>query len=205
MTQIETAYRLIKEKHLDQASSTLDELLSNDPKDAGAWALKTLVAPDLEQREQCLRQVFEHSKDTALANWSFEQLKQIQAGSPPEPETDLPLESIMVYRYTQIAATGHTEAGTISSVADPVRTVEMPVSIPAKNTPRRISVKRIGVWIALAGGLVIVVPGFSPSIITLLIQIGVPLGWGLYCGFPLILIGALVLVVGLFVDKKQRR
>jgi hypothetical protein len=202
--KIESIYRLITEKRFDEAQPVLEEILSANPKDAGAWALKSLLPAPLAQREHCLRQTHEYSQDTTLSQWAFLQIGYLKAGTPTG-EGEFPIQAVIRSQYAQAMVGKSSQQARNFATGDETVIAERTIPIFLRPPTRRSSLKRIGVWIALVGGLVLVLPTFITPLLDLLLTLGAPPGFGLYLGLPLILIGALLMIAGFFVDKKPAR
>lgn len=204
IARLEKAYRLIKEDNREEARRALAELLRDEPKNAGAWALAAWIAPDASRSETCLRRVFEESGEAALADWAMQELARLKDGgllsAMPEPPIGWVTESAT--GVSGIASMTRTPAASPGSAAGQP---SAPASVPLTRKPLvaedeeagagglPFSLAEIGGFVSIVGVVIIVLTAFIRPLFDLVAGTGILPGW-IACA--LIALGLVLTLVG---------
>lgn len=204
MSDVERAWGLYKMGKGDAARTLLEGVVAEGAQDAVVHALLAHLARAVEQREAHLRATFELSHDTRLSNWAFEELARFDKEGIEAERREPPVRSALDGQVLRDIARSKSVERPVPQVCSSEQGATPQVStadLRAKERrSRRVPLKRIGVWIALIGGLILIVSVYYRPVLDIFVGLGISPFW--CCTFPMIIIGAIVIVVGLFVDRR---
>ncbi|MBN1430690.1 MAG: tetratricopeptide repeat protein [Anaerolineae bacterium] len=214
---IEHIQYLIRSEQLDQAQTALSEFLRNAPRNGEAWAIAAQLTSDPQQCREFLKTVFDCSDSTALTDWAFRNLGDLQSEGSVYRLSPPPIESLIVLTDTRIPSDNLlAQAASSSQSTSPIEKATSPVPIPesvpptptsaiyepnVKKTRLPFSVKRLGEWMMLVGGLILIFSVYSESFRLLLMDI-IGLSPFYYCFLPLFVLGTLTFLAGFIVDTR---
>jgi len=207
---------LIQSGQLNEAKAELETYLINAPTDDKAWTIASLLTSDFEQRKEYLTRVFNLSEDTDLANWAFQNLGEMLSEDPAYLPTSPPDESLVINTEKRISLNNLIRISAEESKSTPditkVSSFEeevgiespSPTEITYKSTQNKFhqlfSVKRLGEWIIIIGGLILILAVYSAPFRSFFINIRLSPFY--YCFLPMLVFGLVIIVIGFFVDKK---
>ena len=206
--KLEQAYKLLKDNQINEARKLLKELLSELPFNAGVSALLAYSSTDELEMKLHLREVLAHTRDSELAVWAS-QLMHAPQVSRSVQERSLPPLTWAERGDQPVLATGEANPEPLPQAELPPHQfqtlpVEVPPSLDSRLKRRDLfgmSLTKLGMWVTLIGGLVLVSTIYVPPVTRFVIVTGFPV---LLCTLLLVAIGGSLIVVGLVRDRKKR-
>ena len=209
---------LVQSEQLEEAQAELLNLLSYAPRNGEAWTIAAQLTSDLEQRKEFLRRVFEYSANPELADWAFHNLGEYLSKGSIEKLSPPPIESLIIRSDTKISLDhllvlpekGEPTPSASSNVPPPTDVSKNDAPAPpsgmqdwqikVKETTPLFSVKRLGEWIILVGGLIFIASVYFEPLSNFFRCYRISSLF--YCFLPMFVLGLITVLIGFFVDKK---